>query len=194
MRRLAGLVLVLYSVLLGFSATLPFVASIVGPRISAVTVADPAACVDAVGFLPLGGFPQRCDVTWTNGRGEVTGTIYGAAVDGLAAGTNAPTSAVHQLGDFAFTAPVGDTELMMAFLAAPILFVGLHVLARRRRTRRTRRRGGFDPDWDHGGSGGGDGDSGGGDGGGGGGDGGGGGGDSGGGGGGGCGGGCGGGD
>ncbi|QLQ36586.1 hypothetical protein [Micromonospora robiginosa] len=147
MRKIVGLLLVLYSVLLGFSVTLPLVASVAGPKVSAVTVVDPAACDGAIGFAPLAGIPQRCDVTWTTAQGDATGTIYGKTVDHLTAGSNTPTSAVHQLGNFAFTAPVGDTELMMAFLAPPILFLGLHALARKRRSRRHRRHG-FDLDLD----------------------------------------------
>ncbi len=165
MRKILGFILVIYSLLLGFSLSLPLVASIAGPKVAAVVV-DPAACSGAIGFAPLAGFPQRCEVTWTTEQGQASGTLYGKAVDDLVGGVNKPKLAVHQLGNFAFTAPDGNAELMMAFLAPPILFLGLHALSRRRRRRR-HRGGGFDLDFDDdsddGGSDGGDGGDGGGD-------------------------------
>ncbi|MER7421043.1 hypothetical protein ABT346_30420 [Micromonospora peucetia] len=144
MRKIVGLALVLYSILLGFSVSLPLAASIVGPKVSAVTVAGQAACHDAIGRSPLAGFPQHCEVSWTTDEGEATGTLYGRVVDDLRAGSNAPASAVHELGNFAFTAPVGDLELATAFLAPAILFIGLHALAPKRRRRGGGRRHGFD--------------------------------------------------
>jgi hypothetical protein len=166
-RRIIGTLLVLYSVLLGFSVTLPLVASVAGPKVSAITVDDPAACHRAIGSAPLAGFPQRCEVTWTTGQGEANGTLYGKVVDDLAAGSNIPQSAVYQLGNFALTAPVGETELMMAFLAPLILLIGLRVLSRRRRRRGHGHGGDSDSDDDDSGDWGDSGDSGGGDGGGG---------------------------
>lgn len=166
MRKIIGTILVLYSLLLGLTVSLPLVASIVGPAVVTVTVGDPAACHGAVGVAPLAGLPARCgDVTWTTDGGERSGTLVGKAVDDVDAGLDTPSTAVHQLGDYALTAPDGDAELAMAFLAPPILFVGLHALAKRKRRRR-RRFAGFggdgDDDYD-GGDGGGDSDGGGGD-------------------------------
>ncbi|MEV0458729.1 hypothetical protein [Catellatospora methionotrophica] len=146
MRKIVGIVLVLYSLLLGFSLSLPLVASIAGPKVTAIVAADPATCSSAIGFAPLAGFPQRCDVTWTTEKGPASGTLYGKAVDSLVGGVNKPKLAVHQLGNFAFTTPVGNAQLMMAFLAPPILFLGLHALARKRRRRH--RGGGLDLDFD----------------------------------------------
>ncbi|GHJ47198.1 hypothetical protein Cs7R123_45400 [Catellatospora sp. TT07R-123] len=137
----------MYALLLGFTLTLPFATTFGGAKVETVTVADPAACHGAIGFAPFAGFPQRCDVTWTTEDGKTTGTLYGQAVDGLTKGTRPPTSAVHQLGNYAFTAPIGNGQLMMACLAPPILFIGLHALSRRRR-RRHHHGGGFDLDLD----------------------------------------------
>lgn len=103
MRKILGALLVLYGLLPGFSLTLPLIANITGPKVVAVSVADPAACQGAIGVAPVAGFPQRCDVTWTTEADTVTGTLYGKAVDVLVAGDNVPRTAVHQLGNFAFT-------------------------------------------------------------------------------------------
>lgn len=119
--------------LAGFSATLPFAASIAGPKVSTIDVDDPAACHKATGSAPFIAFPQRCEVRWTIGPDQATGMLYGRAVDDLAAGSNTPQSAVYQLGDFAFTAPVGDGELRMALLAPLVLLIGLYLLIGRRR-------------------------------------------------------------
>jgi hypothetical protein len=147
-RKIVGFILVLYSLLLGFSLSLPLVASVAGPQVAAVVAADPAdVCSGPFGYAPLAGFPQRCEVTWITEQGQRSGTLYGKAVDDLVGGVNRPKLAVYQLGDFAFTAPVGGAELMMAFLAPPILFIGLYALFRKRRRRR-RRGGGFDLDFD----------------------------------------------
>lgn len=158
----------MYSLLLGFSLSLPLVASIAGPQVAAVVAADPAdVCSGPFGFAPLAGFPQRCEVTWTTEQGQGSGALFGKAVDDLVGGVNRPKLAVHQLGGFAFTAPDGYAEVMMALLAPPILFIGLYTLVGRRR-RRGHRGGGLDLDFadaDANDSGSGGGDGGGGDGG-----------------------------
>ncbi len=136
MRKILGTILVLYGLLLGFSVTLPYVASIAGPEVTSVTVTDPALCQGAIGSAPLAGFPQRCDVSWMTEEGQATGTLYGKTASGLKAGANTPSDPVHQLGSFAFTAPVGNAELMMAFLALPILLLGFYLLTKRKRRRR----------------------------------------------------------
>jgi hypothetical protein len=144
MRRIIGLLIVLYSLLLAFNTTVPLIAKIAGEQITAVA-AEPADCSEGFGSPPFAGYPASCEVTWQSSGATVAGTLYGQAAEEA----SAQTYELPGLTGLAFTAPDGNTEGMMAFLAIPILFFGLYVLfGRKRRRRRSRSGHGHDHDDD----------------------------------------------
>jgi hypothetical protein len=141
MRRLIGLLLLFYSLLLAFNTTVPFIADVAGRPIAAVSTADALDCASAIGLPPFAGFPARCQVNWSSGGVGVDGTVFGLDSGGLANGDTLITVQVDAnelplLTGVAFAPLDGSAQTMAAFLAMPLLYLALHLLFRRRRHRR----------------------------------------------------------
>lgn len=155
MRRLLGLLIVLYSLLLGLNTTLPLLVGIVGDKVTAVTAADTPECSAGVGAPPYAGLPDSCAVTWS-GSAFDNGTLYGVTAEDLVGAASNPVKAeltayeIPFFGGYGFVPLAGIAEKVAAIIAIVLFFIGFGMLFRRRkRGRRGGGGGGHHGDHDH---------------------------------------------
>lgn len=143
MRRLLGLLVLLYGLLLALNTTAPSFAELAGEKVSASLSGDASACTAPLGSPPFGGLYGNCPATWS---GSESGRLFGSQVsDQLKAGTEVTAYKYPLLDDFAVLMP-SNSDQVVGIIALLIIVLGILLLVAEKK--RHRERSGEDDDHD----------------------------------------------
>jgi hypothetical protein len=134
MRRLLGLLLVAYSLVLALNTTIPLVGEAIGNDVTVSTSGDSFECSLPLGRPPFAGLSGNCRASWQSGGTPVIGTVYGAAAQDL----RTPVTAVQlPIGMYYAYMPLSTgAEKAGALVAVPLLILGLVLLLKPKKRRR----------------------------------------------------------
>jgi hypothetical protein len=146
MRRLLGLLVLLYGLLLALNTTAPGLAELAGDRVTARLNGEAGSCTAPIGTPPFGGLYGNCPATWSGSEG---GLLFGEQVEAqLASGQDVAANTYPLLDDYAVLPP-SNSDQVAAIIALLIILLGIMLLVGGRKRRR-RRSTGSDSDSDSG--------------------------------------------
>lgn len=136
MRRLLGLLVLLYGLLLALNTTAPSLAELAGDKVTAKLSGRSAACTAPLGSPPFGGLYGNCPADWP---GSAEGSLFGAEVATvLGDGEAADAFTYPLLADYAVLPP-SNSDQVVAIIAVLIVLLGIMMLVSERKHSRSRR-------------------------------------------------------
>ena len=130
MRRLLGLLVLLYGLLLALNTTAPSLAELAGDTVTANLTGDTAACTAALGSPPFGGLYGNCPASWTGSEG---GRLFGAEVETLPADGKQVAAKTYPLLDDYAVLPPSNSDQVAAIIAVLIVLLGILLLVAERK-------------------------------------------------------------
>ncbi len=136
MRRLLGLLVLLYGLLLALNTTAPSLAKLAGDKVTASLSGETADCTASLGSPPFGGLYGNCPAKWS---GSENGSLFGAQVSTeLSANTEVDAFTYPLLADYAVLPP-SNSDQVVAIIALLIILLGIMLLVSERKRSRSRR-------------------------------------------------------
>ncbi|GIH08123.1 hypothetical protein Rhe02_61900 [Rhizocola hellebori] len=145
MRRLLGLLVLLYGLLLALNTTAPGLAELAGDKVTAHATGDSASCTAVLARPPFGGLYGNCPASWSGSQG---GRLFGADVAArLAADSEVAANTYPLLDDYAVLPP-SNSDQVAGIIALLIVLLGIMLLVSERKRRGGGRPGYHDHDSD----------------------------------------------
>jgi hypothetical protein len=145
MRRLLGLLVLLYGLLLALNTTAPSLAELAGDKVTASLKGETTACNAPLGSPPFGGLYGNCPASWSGSDG---GRLFGAQVaNRLAVKQEIAANTYPLLDDYAVLPP-SNSDQVAAIIALLIILLGIMLLVSERKRRKRGRSTGQDDDED----------------------------------------------